>query len=317
MLHLSDKWVWDHWLVDTGSEYHIFYLQAPRSLGDPHLRHASATVGHAVSSDLVDWTVLADALRQGEEGRWDDSAIWTGSVVRHEGCWVLAYTGTSRAEHGLVQRIGLATSTDLLTWERVGDAAAIEADPRWYAVGDAAAGQETAWRDPWLFRDPEGDGWHALITADASHAPIDGRGVVGHAWSRDLMTWEVRPPLSEPGEFGHLEVTQIVAIEGRPVLIFCANPDRVSEARRTRVGEFPAGTYACSLDKPQGPFHVVDSRYVSELYAGRLVQLRDRSWALMGFVGDGVHGNFQGTISDPVPLTQLEHFPGMVLDLTA
>ena len=52
MLTLPDKWVWDHWMVDTGSEYHIFYLQAPRSLGDPDLRHQHARTGHAVSTEI-------------------------------------------------------------------------------------------------------------------------------------------------------------------------------------------------------------------------------------------------------------------------
>ena len=37
--------------------------------------------------------------------------------------------------------------------------------------------------------DPDGDGWHMLITARAAHGPVDDRGVVGHAWSADLRTW--------------------------------------------------------------------------------------------------------------------------------
>ena len=286
MLQLADRWVWDHWIVDTGSSYHIFYLQAPRSLGDADLRHSHATVGHAVSEDLVDWSVLPDALLAGERGQWDDAAIWTGSVVRHGGRWVLAYTGTSRAERMRVQRIGLATSTDLMTWSRIGDAPVLEADARWYAVGDVDAGEDTAWRDPWIARDPNGNGWHALITADAIHGPSDGRGVVGHAWSQNLLDWEVRPPLSEPGEFGHLEVIQTAAIEGQQVLVFCANGDRVSQTRRARVGDLPAGTYACRADKALGPYDIADSSRVSDLYAGRLVQRRDGTWAMLGFLGD-------------------------------
>ena len=46
-LRLSDKWVWDSWIADTGREFHLFYLQAPRSLGDQLERHWHATVGHA------------------------------------------------------------------------------------------------------------------------------------------------------------------------------------------------------------------------------------------------------------------------------
>jgi hypothetical protein len=37
-LQLPDKWVWDFWLIRDAMDYHAFYLQAPRSLGDPELR---------------------------------------------------------------------------------------------------------------------------------------------------------------------------------------------------------------------------------------------------------------------------------------
>ena len=47
---------------------------------------------------------------------WDDLATWTGSVIEHDGSWHMLYTGVSTVERGLVQRIGLATSTDLVTW---------------------------------------------------------------------------------------------------------------------------------------------------------------------------------------------------------
>ena len=162
MLLLEDRWVWDHWLVDSGSAYHLFYLQAPRSLGDPDLRHANATTGHAVSPDLVHWTVLPDALHAGPPGTWDDRATWTGSIVRQGDRWVCVYTGSTHAEDGLIQRIGIATSTDLVTWTRHGDGPAIEADPRWYERLDLALWGDEAFRDPWLLRDPDGDGWHAL-----------------------------------------------------------------------------------------------------------------------------------------------------------
>jgi len=52
-LRLPDKWVWDFWLVQDGKDYHAFYLQAPRSLGNPDLRHLNACVGHAASTDAT------------------------------------------------------------------------------------------------------------------------------------------------------------------------------------------------------------------------------------------------------------------------
>ena len=63
-LRLPDKWVWDFWLVRDGRDYHAFYLQAPRSLGDPELRHLNASIGHATSKDLRHWRILPDAFRR-------------------------------------------------------------------------------------------------------------------------------------------------------------------------------------------------------------------------------------------------------------
>jgi hypothetical protein len=50
--------------------------------------------------------------------------------------WYLFYTGASKAEHGLVQRIGLATSPDLFAWQHAGEV--LVADPRWYETLDPA-----------------------------------------------------------------------------------------------------------------------------------------------------------------------------------
>jgi beta-fructofuranosidase len=58
MPSLDDRWIWDFWLADDGERHHVFFLQAPRSLGDPDRRHDHATIGHAVSDDLVAWTLV-------------------------------------------------------------------------------------------------------------------------------------------------------------------------------------------------------------------------------------------------------------------
>jgi len=55
MLRLPDLWIWDSWIADDGGTYHLFFLQAPRSLGDPDRRHTAARIGHATWTDLVEW----------------------------------------------------------------------------------------------------------------------------------------------------------------------------------------------------------------------------------------------------------------------
>src|SRR5262245_20772746 len=128
-LLLPDAWTWDSWFVDDGERFHAFYLKASQALLDPDRRHGRASVGHAVSTDLRALTALPDALVPSDGPAFDDLAIWTGSVLRGpDGTWRMYYTGRTRGEPGLVQRIGLATSDDLLTWRADPDQAPLVAD---------------------------------------------------------------------------------------------------------------------------------------------------------------------------------------------
>ena len=306
MFALPDSWVWDFWTVDDGEQYHLFFLFASRALHDPGARHYRAGVGHAVSSDLVHWTRVQDAIVHGEPGEFDDLATWTGSITRHpDGTWLMFYTGASLAPSGSnMQRIGLATSSDLFTWTKQGLVA--EADPRWYEQLDGGW-HDWAFRDPWVLPDPDGDGWHMLITARGNTGPVDERGVVGHAWSPDLRQWEVRPPLSEVGQgFGQLEVMVNVEIEGRTFLLFNCLDGDLSDARK---GTTAGGTWAAKAASPLGPYDIAGAQVISPpgLYVGRLVQLRDtREWKFLAFVNVDADGAFGGTIIDPLPVALVD-----------
>ena len=41
-LRLPEHWLWDFWFAQDAHEVHAFYLQAPRSLGDPPLTPEAA-----------------------------------------------------------------------------------------------------------------------------------------------------------------------------------------------------------------------------------------------------------------------------------
>lgn len=301
-LRLEDRWVWDSWVVDDGDRYHLFFLQAPRSLGDPDERHTAATVGHAVSDDLVSWEVLPDALGP-RVGSWDDLAIWTGSVVRtDDGRWRMFYTAISTRGHGLRdQRIGSAVSDDLLTWTR-GDEQPLIADPRWYRTLPEDVTASETWRDPLVRRDPGGDGWHMFVAARSPDAGPGDDGVVAHARSSDLVTWEVGPPLTRPGcGFGQLEVLQLAEVEGQPLLVFTCHPSEMTPERAAKAQG--CSTWWVAVDSPTGPWDVsVAQPFTAEpdLFAAPLVQRRDGSWAFIGFRNPQSGGGWDLEIVDPV-----------------
>jgi beta-fructofuranosidase len=313
----TDHLLWDFWLAPRrpGESYHLFHLQAPRDLPDPELRHGMATIGHAVSDDLVAWTPRPTAFVPGSPGSWDDRAIWTGSIVRHDGVAHFFYTAIQRG--GFVQRIGLATSTDpaLERWERHPANPILTADRRWYAPAaprrrDGALSEDC--RDPWVIRAPNEDAWYLFFTAGASSVPADERGVVGCARSTDLVRWEPLPPVVGPGEFGELEVPQVVELGGRWYLFFCTR--KHSARRRARLGDQPAarwyGTHYLVADRPTGPYRLLtDEALVGDdagtYYAGRIATDPNGRPVFLAWRQFDEGGAFLGGLSNPSPLAVL------------
>ena len=193
--------------------------------------------------------------RIGAGGRaLDDLAIWTGSVqVGGDGVWRLYYSALSTSD-GLGtedQRIGVAQSDDLFAWRRIGDQPLVAPDSRWYRTLAGVTGRSSTWRDPFVFADPDGAGWHMLITARAAGVPLARSGVLAHARSADMVTWELQPPLSRPGGFSELEVAQVRIVEGRPLLVFTVSPSVRPMSRSRGSAGSPPGT--CSATPSPAP----------------------------------------------------------------
>jgi hypothetical protein len=194
--------------------------------------------------------------------RHDDLAV--ESVIKGpDDRWYVYYTGATVTDDGtLLQQIGLATSDDLYTWDKNESNPVVRADSRWYEeLGGPPELHDEHWRDPWVFPDPDGNGWHMLITARTNIGPLDERGVIGHAHSTDLQTWTVQPPLTNPGNgFEWLEVPQVEIVDGRTVLIFNSLPTNLGASRRwarstpAASGPHAARTYSgLTISPPRHP----------------------------------------------------------------
>jgi beta-fructofuranosidase len=304
MLYLDDWIVWDFWLAPRIAAYepfHCYFLQAPRSIPDPELRHDLARIGHASSPDLVDWIYHGEILPLGEPGAWDDMTHWTGSVVREgESAW-LFYTGRMRSESGNVQRIGLALSNDLSTWQKFDRNPVLEAVAPWYAAPADDGSIRSDCRDPWIVR--HGHQWLMYYTASAAHDPFDSRGVVGLATSMDLVTWTPSPPVVAPGLFAEIEVPQVFPLGDRWAMLFCTAKHATIDGQAATWN----GTHYFLSDSSFGPFELapeplLQADDLGSNYAARAVFDPWLGNCLLAWRRFDNDGNFVGALTDPIPL---------------
>jgi len=311
VIALEKQWIWDSWYVHDGSRWHGYFLQADKSLGDPDLRHFNVSQGHAVSDDLVNWQHLGTCLAPSASPAWDDFTTWTGSVLRGgDELWHLFYTGSTRAEQGLYQRIGHATSVDLHNWQRIGTGLCLD------LTGPAAAAYEKdhaighwhdrAMRDPWVMKDPDGPGYLMYFTARAPGiAEPNGGGAIGFATSPDLMTWTLQPPVFVGG-FGQMEVPQVFRVGARYYCLFCTSSQHWSDAYLATNPQTPvSGTHYLIGDSPRGPWAVAPGPFLDgadpcRRYAARIVETED-GLRILGFA-DGGKNRFGGFVMDPEPV---------------
>lgn len=305
VLALDDKWVWDSWYVEESGLWHCFFLQAPKSLGDPELRHWHVSHGHATSRDLHSWTQHGTCFGPADGPAWDDNTTWTGSVVQgDDGTWHLFYTGTSKADNGKHQKLGHAVSEDLHTWRRVGDGLILDRDER-YEDYCPERWHDRAFRDPWVMRDPDGSGWLLYFTARDPNADNTlEAGAIGFATSPDLYSWRLEDPVFSGG-FGELEVPQVFERRGHWYCLFSTWDRFCSERAEAIIGKPSTGTHYLIGDGPRGPWQIapgpmLDAEDPGRRYAARIVD-HEGQMKLMGFLMcNRQTGAFAGTIDDPV-----------------
>jgi beta-fructofuranosidase len=213
------------------------------------------------------------------------------------------YTGVSTNDDGRIQRIGAAVSADLTVWSKAASNPLCVTDPAWYETYDPDVWYEEAWRDPWVFPNPAGEGFHMFISArDRSGSP-SSRGVIGQATSSDLLTWTVQPPVAAPGAYGHLEVPQHVSIEGRHYILFSVpidmQPGVAADEALTGIGYLMADSVAGPYG--EGPTPFVHADRAGTLYAGRVIFDGGEPF-LIATHHNSVDGFYLGTISDPMRL---------------
>ncbi len=227
--------------------YHLFHLVLPNH----------DFIAHAVSTDAIHWRRVRNAIFLGDPGSWDDLMLWTMHVSpdpRNEGGWRMFYTGLSRRDRGLYQRVGLATSEDLYVWKKhpvnwkdkrgpndpepvkkaraeslrteANEITALVDPESCYPIAPSPEHYESeleegrhlvSFRDPFFFED-EGRGV-LLVAARVKDGPVVRRGCVACFSETRPYHFKAEPPLLHPGLYDDVEVPNIVVIGGERYLI--------------------------------------------------------------------------------------------------
>ena len=176
----------------TGSwVFHLFYIRQ-----NQYATFANTTkdLGHAVSNDLDQWTVLDTAAIKVRSGKFDSQHVWAPSIVQKGLTYYMFYTGVD--DNGN-QRTGVATSTDLRGWIPGNNSIFEASSPGndWVDATPAGYGGQAQFRDPFVMQDPNVPGDWLMYFATVAKDYSPGM-VVGLARSHgDFTAWSNAHPL--------------------------------------------------------------------------------------------------------------------------
>jgi beta-fructofuranosidase len=214
-------------------------------------------MAHTVWSPASGWERHPIALDY-TGATYDAERIHTGCIVRHDGVWLLFYSGSRRY-------VCLATSHDLDVWRRSPLNPLLTPDPLLYGP---------QWRDPWIYQDPVDRRYTMLLAAQRPGSEV---GVVGVARSDDLLHWEQQEPLDIPPWFAWLEVPELHLIDGAWYLLFVTRENWITDAGREALqaqGVTPGdGALYLRAEHWRGPYRRVERLFPadSERYTTRLI----------------------------------------------
>lgn len=184
----EDDDIADHaWMRDGNGLYHLFFQNEDHGSGS-HIEHYT-------SSDLRSLDYVGTALRANPAG-WDSYGLWAPHVVKSGNTYYMFYTGTDgpAGDPNTQQRIGVATSADLITWTRFptnncpgtsGDGCIYECNEGWTTWGGTKGSHNQQCRDPFVMWDSGNQRWVLFATARSTNQ----YAVVTVAYSTDLTNW--------------------------------------------------------------------------------------------------------------------------------
>ncbi len=264
----------DFSIVKRDGWYHCFYIR--RDSSAPY-DSTERDFGHAVSRDLYQWTQLPPVLPI-RPSHWDNAKVWAPDIHEIDGVYYMFYTGVTNEPgvYAFHQRIGLATSTDLMTWNRMDEPLLSCGEVRW-TFCDPLLYSGGEFRDAFVMPDGSGAGWLMYYTARPSSVP--GTYIAGMASSSgDLTQWVNREPLWITHRMWSgssvVESPHVFQHGGLHYLVFTGD---VGQPLRLATGPDPAGDAAT---------------WTSRGTLGAMLGLNTAEWFASEYFVDGTHEYF-------------------------
>lgn len=199
----SDWEIGDITVIIHKGIYHLFHLIIPNH----------DYIAHAISKNGISWKRVNNALFVGHPGEWDDDMLWTMHVCEVGGKFEMYYTGLQRKDRGVISRIGLAESDNLIDWKK-NKKNIFPIEPKGIIYETANANPRTwlSFRDPFRF-EYKGE-VYLLLDARTIAGPVSRRGCVGLVKiTNDVV--ELMPPLLYPMVYDDIECPCVFELNGR------------------------------------------------------------------------------------------------------
>lgn len=266
----SDWEIGDITIILHEGVYHLFHLIIPNH----------DYIAHAVSRDCLSWKRVKNALFVGDPGEWDDDMLWTMHVSKVDDKFHMYYTGLQRRDRGVVSRIGLAVSGDLMNWEKISkEGYPIEPKGIYYETAISNPRTWASFRDPFRF-EYNGD-VYLLLAARNIKGPVSRRGCVGLVSITNGQP-QLLPPLISPLVYDDIECPCVFTLNGNYYILgsiredikvrYWFAPDFLGEYHSFHADVLlPQGNYAARVEQDGENLLIYNFFYVGKIDALRVL----------------------------------------------
>ncbi|MFA6567197.1 MAG: hypothetical protein WCS96_03220 [Victivallales bacterium] len=242
----------DFTLIQKDGVFHLFHITGERKKYSCGLVDAKDHVGHAVSTNLVNW---------------DEQPVVKGLSGA---CFCIRHSG----RYAIMCRVNkISWSDDLLDWS---EPATVNYNyDEWkevYETPEARNIEKGVYfspRDPFVWHDELNNRFLMFFCTRVSYGEIFTRGCVGLAESKDLSNWKLLPPAFGPGLHFYPESPHVVDLNGKYHMFYHLSSEY--------------GLRHAVSEKLEGPYEELENMDILPGYIGASETLKvDGKWYFLG-----------------------------------